>query len=58
MPIGLTDLLIWQKQHLKQMILMTITNLAPGMIFGELSKTTQKGMFFLMPGEFAQRLLG
>jgi glycine betaine/proline transport system substrate-binding protein len=43
-------LLIWQKQHL-QMILVTITtNLAPGMIFGELSKTTQKGMFFLMPG--------
>jgi hypothetical protein len=38
---------------------VTITNLAPGMIFGELSKTTQKGMFFLMPGfEFAQRLLG
>jgi hypothetical protein len=29
---------------------VTITNLAPGMIFGELSKTTQKGMFFLMPG--------
>jgi hypothetical protein len=45
MPIGLTvRLLIWQKQHLKQMILV-ITNLAPGMIFGELSKTTQRGCF-------------
>jgi glycine betaine/proline transport system substrate-binding protein len=28
---------------------VTITNLAPGMIFGELSKTTQRGCF-LMPG--------
>jgi glycine betaine/proline transport system substrate-binding protein len=51
MPIGLTELrlLIWQKQHLKQMILTTITNLAPGMIFGELSKDDSKGCF-LMPG--------
>jgi glycine betaine/proline transport system substrate-binding protein len=29
---------------------VTITNLAPGMIFGELSKDDSKGMFFLMPG--------
>jgi hypothetical protein len=28
---------------------VTITNLAPGMIFGELSKTTQRDVF-LMPG--------
>jgi hypothetical protein len=27
-----------------------VTNLAPGMIFGELSKDDSKGMFFLMPG--------
>jgi glycine betaine/proline transport system substrate-binding protein len=37
---------------------VTITNLAPGMIFGELSKDDSKGDF-LMPGfRFAQRLLG
>jgi glycine betaine/proline transport system substrate-binding protein len=37
---------------------VTITNLAPGMIFGELSKDDSKGDF-LMPGfRIAQRLLG
>jgi glycine betaine/proline transport system substrate-binding protein len=49
MPIGLTELrlLIWQKQHLKQNDFEVTTNLAPGMIFGELSKDDSKGDVFL-----------
>jgi hypothetical protein len=58
MPIGLTELrlLIWQKQHLKQNDFDVLTNLAPGMIFCELSKDDSKGDVFLMPAsEFAHK---
>jgi hypothetical protein len=37
---------------------VTITNLAPGMIFGELSKDDSKGMFFLMPGSEFTKITG
>jgi hypothetical protein len=37
---------------------VTITNLAPGMIFGELSKDDSKGMFFLMPGRIRTKITG
>jgi hypothetical protein len=46
MPIGLTEwLLIWQKALEANDFDVTITNLAPGMIFGELSKDDSKGDF-------------
>jgi hypothetical protein len=51
MPIGLTELrlLIWQKQHLKQMDFEDNYQSGTRMIFGELSKTTKRDVF-LMPG--------
>jgi glycine betaine/proline transport system substrate-binding protein len=49
MPIGLTELRLLGKQHLQNDFEVTITNLAPGMIFGELSRRRLK-RFFLMPG--------
>jgi hypothetical protein len=60
MPIGLTELrlLIWQAALEANDFDVTITNLAPGMIFGELSKDDSKGMFFLMPGSEFTKITG
>jgi hypothetical protein len=46
MPIGLTGAVTYlAKAALEANDFDVITNLAPGMIFGELSKTTQRGCF-------------
>jgi glycine betaine/proline transport system substrate-binding protein len=46
MPIGLTVAVYLAKAALEANDFdVTITNLAPGMIFGELSKTTQRDVF-------------
>jgi glycine betaine/proline transport system substrate-binding protein len=47
MPIGLTVAVTYLAKAALEAndFDVTITNLAPGMIFGELSKTTQRGCF-------------